>query len=62
MLAGADSAFATIGKCESDGCRDDAKITTNVQELLDSHPGLGPPGSIRAIINVWCICGMSIRP
>ena len=48
ILAGADSAFATVRNCESDSCRDDAKITTNVQELLDSHQGLGPPRSIRA--------------
>jgi osmotically-inducible protein OsmY len=48
MLAGADSAFATVRKCESDSCRDDAKITMNVQELLDSHLELGPPRSIRA--------------
>ena len=48
ILASAHSAFATVGKCESDSCRDDTKITTNVQELLDSDRGLGPPGSIRA--------------
>src|ERR1700691_1808405 len=48
ILAGAHSAFATVGKCESDSCRDDAKITTNVQKLLDSNRGLGPPRSIRA--------------
>jgi hypothetical protein len=48
MLAGAGSAFATVRNCESDSCRDDANITTNVQDLLDSHRGLGPPRSIRA--------------
>src|ERR1700739_4022590 len=48
VLCGTRSASATVGKCEGDSCRDDAKITTNVQELLDGHPGLGPPGSIRA--------------
>jgi osmotically-inducible protein OsmY len=48
VLSGTHSASATVGKCESDSCRDDAKITTNVQELLDSHPGIGAPRSIRA--------------
>ena len=48
ILTGSHSAFATVGKCESDACRHDATITTNVQELLDSDRGLGPPGSIHA--------------
>ena len=46
ILSGAHSTSAAVGKCESDSCRDDAKITTNVQELLDSHPEFGPPNSI----------------
>src|SRR6266404_1318845 len=33
-------------KCESSGCSGDAKITTNVQALLDRHPDLGAPHSI----------------
>jgi osmotically-inducible protein OsmY len=47
ILSGAHSASATVRKCESDSCRDDAKIAMNVQELLDSHSEFGPPKSIR---------------
>jgi osmotically-inducible protein OsmY len=46
ILSGTHSAFATVRKCGSDSCRDDAKIALNVQELLDSHPEFGPPRSI----------------
>ena len=46
ILSGALSGCATFGKCDSDNCRDDAKITSEVQSLLDSHPELGDPASI----------------
>jgi osmotically-inducible protein OsmY len=45
-LATASAAVVAHGKCESGGCFGDAKITTNVQTLLDRHPDLGAPGSI----------------
>jgi osmotically-inducible protein OsmY len=45
-LATASAAAVAHGKCESGGCSGDAKITTNVQALLDRHPALGPPNSI----------------
>jgi osmotically-inducible protein OsmY len=45
-LSGVHSASAKVGKCDSDGCRDDAEITTSVQELLDSHTEFGSPNSI----------------
>lgn len=48
ILSGALSGCATFGKCESDICRDDTTITSNVQTSLDSHPELGPPHSILA--------------
>jgi osmotically-inducible protein OsmY len=47
ILSGALSGCATFGKCDSDNCRDDAKITSEVQTLLDSHPELGDPPSIQ---------------
>jgi hypothetical protein len=47
VLSGALSGCATFGKCDSDNCRDDAKITSEVQTLLDRHPELGDPPSIR---------------
>jgi osmotically-inducible protein OsmY len=45
-LATASVAAVAHGTCESGGCSGDAKITTNVQALLDRHPELGPPHSI----------------
>jgi osmotically-inducible protein OsmY len=45
-LATASAAAVAHGKCDSGGCSCDAKITTNVQALLDRHPELGPPNSI----------------
>jgi osmotically-inducible protein OsmY len=45
-LATASAAAVAHGKCDSGGCSGDAKITTNVQALLDRHPELGPPNSI----------------
>ena len=47
ILSGALSGCATFGKCDSDNCRDDAKITSEVQTLLDRHPELGDPPSIQ---------------
>ena len=46
ILAGALPGCATYGKCESRECSGDAKVTTNVQRLLDQHSELGPPNSI----------------
>jgi osmotically-inducible protein OsmY len=46
ILAGALPGCATYGKCKSDGCSGDAKITTNVQTLFDQHQELGPPNLI----------------
>src|SRR5258708_37385206 len=45
-LATASAAAVAHGKCESGGCSSDAKITTNVQALLDRHPDLVAPHSI----------------
>jgi osmotically-inducible protein OsmY len=60
ILSGMHSASATVGKCESDSCRDDAEITMNVQELLDSHPEFAAPASIRvqSIDHVLYLRGM----
>jgi BON domain len=47
ILSGALSGCATFGKCDSDNCRDDAKITSEVQTLLDRHRELGDSLSIQ---------------
>jgi osmotically-inducible protein OsmY len=47
ILSGAVSGCATFGKCDSDDCRADAKITSEVQTVLDRHPELGDPLSIQ---------------
>jgi osmotically-inducible protein OsmY len=47
MLTAAHSASATIRKCASDACADDAKIVSSVEALLDSHAEFGPPKTIR---------------
>jgi osmotically-inducible protein OsmY len=46
ILACTLSGCATFGKCDSDSCRDDAKITKNVDAALDRQPDLFPPNSI----------------
>src|ERR1700737_155959 len=46
ILAGALPGCATYAKCESGECSGDAKITTNVQTLLNQHSELGAPNSI----------------
>ena len=46
FLPATHCAFAAVGKCKSDSCRDDAQIATNVRNLLDSHPEFGSPNSI----------------
>jgi osmotically-inducible protein OsmY len=46
IFVGALQGCATYKECESGGCSGDAKITANVQTLLDQHPELGPPNSI----------------
>jgi hypothetical protein len=45
-LATASAAAVADAKCGSSGCSDDAKITTEVQTVIDRHPDLGAPGSI----------------
>jgi osmotically-inducible protein OsmY len=47
-LATASAAAVAHEKCESSGCSGDAKITTQVQTLLDRHADLGAPNSITA--------------
>ena len=47
FISGVNSASATIRKCASDSCNDDAKITMTVQQLLDRRAELGPPNSIQ---------------
>jgi osmotically-inducible protein OsmY len=47
MLSVVHSASATIRKCDSNDCSDDAKIAIDVQQLLDRHAELGPPNSIQ---------------
>jgi osmotically-inducible protein OsmY len=46
-LAGALEGCATLGKCDSAACRDDAAITSQVQERLNESPDFGAPNSIR---------------
>jgi len=46
VLTGALAGCATYAKCGIEGCAGDAKVTANVQALLDRHPELGPPGAI----------------
>jgi osmotically-inducible protein OsmY len=48
FITGANTASATIRKCESATCRDDTKITASIQAILDSHSEFGPPNSISA--------------
>lgn len=43
LLAGC----AAEGKCEAGGCPGDARITDNVQSLMNQHPEFGPPYAIR---------------
>jgi osmotically-inducible protein OsmY len=46
IMIGALSGCATFDKCESGSCRDDAKITKNVEATLDRYPDLEPPSEI----------------
>jgi len=46
MLIGALGGCATVEKCGLEGCASDQKISAQVQELLNAHPELGPPGTI----------------
>jgi osmotically-inducible protein OsmY len=46
-LAGALEGCATLGKCDSASCRDDAAITSQVQDRLNQSPVFGSPNSIR---------------
>jgi osmotically-inducible protein OsmY len=46
ILAVALPGCATLRKCGSNACADDAKISANVQTQLDRRPELGAPHSI----------------
>jgi osmotically-inducible protein OsmY len=46
ILAGALAGCATYQKCGLEGCAGDAKVTSNVQTLLNQHPDLGAPGAV----------------
>jgi osmotically-inducible protein OsmY len=46
MLLGALGGCATYEKCGLEGCASDRQISAHVQDLLNAHPELGPPGSI----------------
>ena len=46
MLTSALAGCATYAKCGSNDCSGDAKITANVQSLLNRHPDLEGPNSI----------------
>jgi osmotically-inducible protein OsmY len=47
ILTGVLPGCATYRKCGFDGCPGDAKITANTQALINQHPDLGPPNSIK---------------
>jgi osmotically-inducible protein OsmY len=47
LLAAAISGCASFGKCTSDACAGDAKITAEVSALLAQRSALGAPGSVR---------------
>jgi osmotically-inducible protein OsmY len=42
ILAGALPGCATLGKCDSDSCRDDTSITHSIQSELAQHPSVEP--------------------
>lgn len=42
IVLGPLSGCATYARCGLSGCAGDAKITANVQALIDQHPELGP--------------------
>jgi hypothetical protein len=46
ILPGLLPGCAVERKCEAGGCPDDAKITANVQPLINQHPDVGPPDSV----------------
>jgi osmotically-inducible protein OsmY len=46
ILISALGGCATYEKCGLEGCASDRKVSAQVQELLNAHPELGPPGSI----------------
>jgi osmotically-inducible protein OsmY len=37
---------ASFGKCDSEACAGDSKITADVQSRMNQMPDFGPPGSI----------------
>ena len=46
ILPGLLPGCAVERKCEADGCPGDAKITANVQALINQHPDVGPPNAV----------------
>jgi osmotically-inducible protein OsmY len=46
VLPGLLPGCAVERKCDAGGCPDDAKITANVQALINQHPDVGPPDSV----------------
>jgi osmotically-inducible protein OsmY len=47
MLAAAMGGCESFGRCTSDYCVADAKITADVSALLAQHAALGAPGSVQ---------------
>jgi osmotically-inducible protein OsmY len=47
LLPGLLPGCAVERKCEAGGCSDDAKITANVQALINQHTDVGPPNAVR---------------
>ena len=46
ILSGLLPGCAIDRKCEANGCSDDAKITANVQALINQHTDVGPPNAV----------------
>jgi osmotically-inducible protein OsmY len=46
ILSGALAGCATYQKRGLEGCAGDAKVTSNVQTMLNQHPDLGAPGAV----------------
>jgi osmotically-inducible protein OsmY len=38
---------ASLGRCDSESCSGDAKITADVRAMIVEHPEFGPPAAIR---------------
>ena len=46
ILSGLLPGCAVERKCETGGCPGDAKITANVQTLINQHRDVGPPNTV----------------